>query len=79
MSVNTLNILKIGKVYEVESGIRAGGAAEVQLISITGSGEGERNASSPDDAVIRGYWRAQFANSNFRYVHIDRTAVEMRP
>lgn len=48
------------------SGIRAGGAAEVQEVSITGTGEGSRNATNPDDAVIRGYWRAQFAASNFR-------------
>ncbi len=49
------------RVYEVTSGIRAGGAAEVQVISITGSGDGS-------NAVVRGYWRAQFAASNFRWV-----------
>lgn len=54
------------QVYEVTSGIRAGGAAEVQVISITGSGDGSRNNTNPDEAVIRGYWRAQFAESNFR-------------
>lgn len=54
------------QVYEVMSGIRAGGTAEVQVVSVTGSGDGYRNTTYPDQAVIRGYWRAQFAASNFR-------------
>lgn len=54
------------RVYEVTSGIRAGGAAEVQVVSVTGTGTGDRNSTNPDEAVVRGYWRAQFAASNFR-------------
>lgn len=59
------------RVYEVTSGIRAGGAAEVQVISITGTGSGSIPADgdlidNPNEAVVRGYWRAQFAASNFR-------------
>lgn len=38
----------------------------MQVISVTGTGTGERNATYPDEAVVRGYWRAQFAASNFR-------------
>ena len=60
------------RVYEVTSGIRAGGAAEVQVISITGTGSGNSPTGgadeNPDEAKVRGYWRAQFAASNFRWV-----------
>lgn len=60
------------RVYEVTSGIRAGGAPEVQKISIGGSGGGTvptgASDENPDEAVVRGYWRAQFAASNFRWV-----------
>lgn len=60
------------RVYEVTSGIRAGGAPEVQTISLQGTGAGTPATGvageNPDQAVIRGYWRAQFAESNFRYV-----------
>lgn len=60
------------RVYEVTSGIRAGGAPEVQRISIGGTGDGLAAADAadenPDEAIIGGYWRAQFAASNFRWV-----------
>lgn len=54
------------RVYEVTSGIRAGGAPEVQKISIAGS-------TGPVD----GYWRAQFAASNFRWVRVRVAEVDM--
>lgn len=57
----------------MNSGIRAGGVAEVQVVSVSGTGEGYRNATTPDGAIVRGYWRAQFAASNFRYQHFKRT------
>lgn len=54
--------------YEVESGVRASGTHEVQIISSYGTGEGSRGASddeNPDDEVIRGNWRVAFRGSAF--------------
>lgn len=60
------------RVYEVTSGIRAGGAPEVQTISLSGTGASDAAANTlnenPDLAIVRGYWRAQFAASSFRSV-----------
>lgn len=68
------------RVYEVTSGIRAGGAAEVQKISIEGTGDGNAAADAangnPDAAKVRGYWRAQFAASSFRWATLGQKRVE---
>ncbi|CAM9134345.1 unnamed protein product [Discosporangium mesarthrocarpum] len=67
------------RVYEVSSGIRAGGAPEIQVVSITGTGSGDRNATNPDEAVTRGYWRAQFASSVFSvYISAGATPGEVQ-
>lgn len=71
------------RVYEVTSGIRAGGTPEVQTISIKGSGDGSVltgvAGENPDQAVVRGYWRAQFAESNFRWVALAERVAGVAP
>ncbi len=52
-------------VFEQTAGIRAGGAAEVQIISTSGSGGGDRSSANVNDQVIRGFWRVQFFDSEF--------------
>ncbi|CAM9849342.1 unnamed protein product [Phaeothamnion confervicola] len=66
------------RIYELYGGVRAGGTPEVQVISVTGSGSGVRNATAPDEQVVRGHWRAQFASSDFgTYVAAGASAAEV--
>ncbi len=60
------------------SGIRAGGAAEVQVISISGTGGGDRSDANIDNQIIRGFWRVQFSSSEFSaYVSAGASASEV--
>jgi hypothetical protein len=67
--------------YEVDSGVRASGTNEVQVISSYGTGEGTRGAGedgNPDDAVIRGYWRIAFGGSVFSsYISAEANASDV--
>ncbi len=66
-------------VLEQTPGICAGGAAEVQVISTSGTGGGDRSDANVDNQIIRGFWRVQFSSSKFSaYLSAGASASEVQ-
>jgi len=64
--------------YEMQPGKRPGGTSEVQVVSMTGSGDGTRGSDNPDDSVISGWWRMLFASSSYSvYLSSEASEVEV--